>query len=310
MATQSKAAREPEMQEWNDEWLVRRGNYLTTITPALAKDLLERNTNNRRPKLRSIGQYARDMEAGKWDPDASDLKFSRTGELIDGQNRLLACLQAGKSFPTLIRTGLSLSAKAHVDTGVKRTVADMLKMEGVSGQPTVVGAACSLWYRYEDRVLNHGGRRLTNVSGGGRAGQQYVMTHEEVLTFLQEHPTIDQYALHASSLRNRVMPALPPSAILAFLAMAATKDEALLRDMIERLGNGEYGGPDDPLPLLVQYAAMVRGNTGNGSPGHRGRVLQESVVLAMTRVWNAMRGGDPIKGRLHIKVTDTLVLPL
>lgn len=300
-----------ELQEWNEEWLVIKGNYLTLITPDLAKDLLERNSNNRKPKARAIGQYRRDMEAGRWDPDASDIKFARTGELLDGQNRLIACVEAGVPFPTLVRTGLSVHSRSHVDTGVKRTVADMLRMElGITDNPTTIGAAVLLRVRYEDRVLNHQGKRSINVSAGGRPAQNMVLTHDEYLVYLTEHPLFQKLHARAESMRKRAFPAFPASAVLAFMAMAAEQDEKALLTLTEQLMEGEYGGVDSPLPRLVHYAAMVRGNTNLGSPGHKGQVLQQSVVLAMTRVWNATRGGDPIKGRLHIKTSDRLVLPI
>lgn len=300
----------PEILEWDDEWLVRKGNYVTLIDPELARKLLERNYNNRKAKDRAITSYARDMKAGKWDPDASDLKFARTGELLDGQNRLMACIQAKVPFATLVRTGLAVHTRAHVDTGVKRTVADMLRMElGVQGNTTTVGAAILLRVRYEDRVHNHQGKRLVNASAGGRPGQLINMTHDEILTYITEHPLVTTLHSTAESARKRTFPAFPPSAILAFLTMAGEIDEKAAMHFMDRLMEGEFGGTDDPLPKLIHYAAMVRGNTGGGSPGHRGQILQQSVVLALTRTWNATRGGQPLKGRLHIKVSDRLILP-
>jgi|SRR3954468_2101285 hypothetical protein len=300
-----------EIQEFNDEWLVVRGNYLTLITPELALEMLERNYNNRKPKERAIAAYARDMAAGAWDPDASDIKFARTGELLDGQNRLYACIRAGVPFATLVRTGLAIHTRAHVDTGVKRTVADMLRMElNIQKNPTTVGAAVLLRVRYEDRVNHHHGRRLSNASAGGRPNQTLVLTHEEVLAYIEEHPMMTTYHATAESMRKRTLPAFPPSAILCFLTMAGEQDEKAMLHFVDRLTEGEFGGTDDPLPKLVHYAAMVRGNVSGGSPGHRGQVLQQSVVLAMTRTWNATRGGEPLRGRLHIKITDRLMLPV
>jgi hypothetical protein len=43
-----------EVQKYDPEMLVRRGNYLVIITPEIAAELLERNKNNRKPKRRAI----------------------------------------------------------------------------------------------------------------------------------------------------------------------------------------------------------------------------------------------------------------
>lgn len=297
-------------QKWDDKWLTTRGDYHAVIDPQLAQKLLELNVRNRPPKQLAISRYARDMVAKRWDGDASDIKFSSQGKLIDGQNRLIACMVSGASFPTLVRTGLNPDSRRHVDTGVKRTAADMLRMEGVGGSATSIGAAVTLWVRYADRVQNHKGKRLSNQSGGGMRTQTLVLTHDEILEFLGRHPTIQTMAPRAEAIRRQIMPAIPTSAILAFLAMAAEKDEAETNRFADRLISGDYGGPGDPMVALVQYAARVRGNVGSiGSPGHRGRVAQESHLQAMSRVWNATRKGEKIEGRLHIKISDRLVMP-
>jgi hypothetical protein len=295
----------PELVEWDDEFLVRRGNYLTTITPDLAKQLLDRNYNNRRPKIRAIGQYAKDMKAGRWDPDASDLKFARTGELVDGQNRLMACVQADTPFPTLVRTGVRLEAKNHVDTGVKRTVSDMLKMKDIK-YPTATGAAVALWDRYVWRITTYGGKRTLGQSHPDRLPS--AMTHDEIERFLEAHPGLIEYGTEAEHLR-KIMPAIPPSVTVCWSGMCSEIDRPLLEDTLGRLLNAEFGDRGDPLQALVGYAAMARGIVGYGNNGRRGRVTQESHMIAMVRVWNALRHGDKIENRIIVKVNSKLILP-
>lgn len=298
-------ASEPEVREWDDEWLVRRGNHLTLITPELAERLLERNTNNRRRKAGAIRKYARDMATGRWDPDASDLKFARTGELIDGQNRLHACVQAGVPFPTLVRTGLGLGAKTHVDTGVKRSTADALAMRGYD-RPIVIAAAVGLRERYRERVEEFDGRRAID-SGKLRRGH---LTHEEVFEYLDHHPTVPEFAYYAQALRDRVMPALTASSLLAGLSWFAEIEHPLAEDIAQRLLNGELGGPGDPLQALLRYAAVARAQRGAGNGGARSRVAGESHLLTLIQVWNAIRAGEPIEQRLVRKMTDRLILPV
>lgn len=299
----------PAIRAWDDKLLKSRGHYIIAVTPDIARSMLERNTLNRQPKKLSIPKYARDMAAGAWNPDSSDLRFSNKGDLMDGQNRLLACLIANVSFTTGVLTGLDPDARDHVDTGVKRTSSDMLRMHGVTAYPAAISAAATLWMRYQDRVENYAGKRLANASGGGNSGVQISPTHKEILAFLEAHPLLEKYASMAESLRSQALPAIPPSVTLAFMGMAAEKDEAEAVRFADRLITGQYGSADDPLIALVQYAARIRvaGKTGGG---HRGRIAQDSHLQALSRVWNASRGGAPIKGRLHIKVTDRLVMPI
>lgn len=292
------------IQKWDPKWLSQRGNQVTEITPEIAGQLLERNTANRPPKPRMIKQFARDMEAGKWDPDASDIKIAATGELVDGQNRLLACLLAGVPFPTLVRFGVSTASKRHVDTGTKRTVADMLSMEGITSNTTAVAAAISLRIRYTTRVEQFGGKRAVDTKGIN------PLTHEEILVYLNEHPSLRDFATIAGTLRAQ-MPAIPSSSFLAGLSLMAETDAGAdgATKFADQLVTGDFGGPGDPMQALVAYAAMQRANS-TGSPGYKGRMGQEAHLLAFIKVWNAWRKGQKIERRIIVKITDKLVLPV
>lgn len=293
----------PEVVEFDPEMLVRRGNYVVLITPELAGELLSRNRNNRNPKTRKIRQYARDMEAGKWDPDASVLLFDRKGDLIDGQNRLMACESIAVPFATMIRTGLRSETRRHVDTGAARTTADVLKMEGVTVSAAGLGAAVGLRQRYEDRVHNYGGKRVTDSKGS-----LPPMTHEEMLEYLAAHPNMEKMGSLAEAVRRQVIPTIPVSVAMCAFGMFADVDENTARSMGDRLIHGEYGGVGDPLVALIAYAARVRQNP-SGNPGYKGRQGQESHLLAMIRVWNALRAGQKIEGPIIVKITDRLVMP-
>lgn len=294
-----------ELLPFTRELLDTRGNYLVLITPADAEFLLTLNTNNRRPSKTKLVQYVRDMAAGRWDPDASDLKVATTGELIDGQNRLMACRLAGVPFRTLLRTGVRPEAKRHVDVGKKRTVADLLGMQGLptGASMSLIGAAIALHQRYMDRMLNHGGKRALDV-------KLDPMTHDEVLAFVDKHPLVVEFGSDASTL-HRQMPAIPGSSFGCFLMMAGEVDKDAAHLFSSRLRAGEFGSPvgHDPLVALVQYSARVRATGGMGNGGYRGRNAQESHLLALIRTWNAIRQGEQLE-RIVVKISDRLVLPV
>lgn len=287
----------PEVVEWDPEFLVRRGNYVTLITPELAESLLEQNTNNRKLKERMVQSFMHDMKAGKWDPDASDIKFARTGELIDGQHRLRACIEAGVPFPTLVRTCVNKDARQRVDTGTRRSAADAIKMAGYGNYQATLGAAVGLRVRYE-RFIGEPRRELDTY-------RMPAMTHDEVLEYLTKHPMVDRLAIPGHSMR-RMIPAIPPSVIVAMLSLGAEKDEKLAWSFVDRMIHGEYGGMvGDPLVNLVQYAATQRA-LQSGSPGARGRATAASHLIAMIRVWNALRADEPMEQRIHVKSTDLI----
>lgn len=116
------------------------------ITPEDAKDLLRRNTRNRKLRNSIVDRYALDMREGRWAYTGDAIKFSED-ELLDGQHRLAACIKAGVAFKTDVIWNLDPSCREAIDCGFKRTPTDILQIEGfqVAGD---VGALCRLIAAY------------------------------------------------------------------------------------------------------------------------------------------------------------------
>jgi hypothetical protein len=101
------------------------------ITPAYAKELLEKNTCNRRLKLANILKYAKDIANGQWRETGEAIKFSKTNVLLDGQHRLLAVIKANVPTYFHIAFGLEDSTLPFLDTGSSRSAADVFKIKGI-----------------------------------------------------------------------------------------------------------------------------------------------------------------------------------
>lgn len=258
---------------------MRRGNYMTLITPELAAELLERNTNNRKMKRRAIEKYARDMKSGRWDADAADLKFNRKGELVDGQNRLSACVEADTAFPTLLRTCVSDKARDHVDQGVRRTVGDSFRMAGVI-DPNVVGAAVQLRARW-DRLSTEG-YSLTET--------RVSLTHQEAIDYLATHPAIEKMANKGTQM-SRLGPGITRSVWVAFLSMAAEASEKDAHEFADLWINGESHGTGDPLLALARFVAQAQAPR---TMRHRDRLQNVKNLLALVKTWNAWRLEEPL----------------
>lgn len=104
---------------------------LERITPDKAKNELAYNTGNFRPIDKSrIRNLVREMTTGNWDVNGETIKFSDSGEMLDGQHRLTACVVSGVTINSLVVRGLSCSAY-HVDRGKPRTVGQWLRHNNV-----------------------------------------------------------------------------------------------------------------------------------------------------------------------------------
>ena len=88
-----------------------------------------------------VKQYAADMIADNWKLTGESIKFNTNGKMFDGQNRLLAVIEADKIRPgiaiefTVVR-GVEPSAMFVIDSGGMRRPADALKIAGVSKYET------------------------------------------------------------------------------------------------------------------------------------------------------------------------------
>lgn len=94
--------------------------------------MLERNTCNRTLRENHVRNLASDMVLGLWREETGEsIKFSKSGQLIDGQHRLHAVVRAQKSIRFMVVVGLSPNVMDVIDTGIKRNASDVLYLKGV-----------------------------------------------------------------------------------------------------------------------------------------------------------------------------------
>jgi len=98
------------------------------ITPAMAEAWLKLSAGNRFVNPDHVLAYGVDMEAGRWDADASEIVFDEDGKLIDGHHRLEAVKAVGKTVTMLVKRGVAKSARSVIDTGRSRNVVDIMSM--------------------------------------------------------------------------------------------------------------------------------------------------------------------------------------
>jgi hypothetical protein len=91
--------------------------HLVTMTPELARELLERNASERtsRSDQELVECYAEQMRRGEWLPTYDTLKVNASGGLMDGQHRLQAVIRSGWTGPMLVVTGVPDGAAWAMD---------------------------------------------------------------------------------------------------------------------------------------------------------------------------------------------------
>lgn len=116
-----------------------------TFTPKMAATILGlggdgvgRNTHNRNRKLKKINEYADDMTDNQWRLTGDTIKFTQSGALGDGQNRLFACAKSKKSFRTHVVFGIADDVFPWLDKGKQRSIGDDFFIDGMEN-PVLLG---------------------------------------------------------------------------------------------------------------------------------------------------------------------------
>ena len=103
------------------------------IGPIQASKYLENRTRNRQLNKRTVDRYVAAMVAGAWELTHQGVAFDKEGKLFDGQHRMAAVVQSGKT----IEFSVSRYVKSEdvpmlvVDSGHARNAGDRLVIGGV-----------------------------------------------------------------------------------------------------------------------------------------------------------------------------------
>src|SRR5579862_4519197 len=96
------------------------------ITPALAQDFLQRKLPTRLANPTAIRLYAATMKEGRWRLNGESIIFDTKGQMIDGVQRLSACIAAGKDFITYVVENADPAIANTVDQHRRRRYVDLL----------------------------------------------------------------------------------------------------------------------------------------------------------------------------------------
>lgn len=127
-----------------------------TISPKVAETYLGMMVVNRHPSRRKVEQYAEDMKSGSWDLTGEAIKFNTKGKLIDGQNRLLACIKAQKNFRTAVHRNVPDSSFRSLDQGAKRTFGNYLQIKGFGSANNLAAVTLLTFHYYHKQQWSRG----------------------------------------------------------------------------------------------------------------------------------------------------------
>ncbi len=253
-------------------WLIKNppeGSIQMTITPAMAEEMLVYNTDNRPLSAATVKKYKGEIERGRWMQTGVPIIFSTTARLLDGQNRLNACVEAGKSFVNDVRFGITDEAFAFIDRGKTRTAADIFAIHGVPNYTQIASATRWVW-QYDNNLM-------TGISSGWG-----YLNPDELYEFYLLHQKMQAGIPICNAFTKSGL--LPPSLALFLHYVCARKscqqaDEFYL-DVALGVDRRRSASPEYKLhQLLVKNAANER------------KLHRIALSAVCINAWNAMRLG-------------------
>lgn len=218
-----------------------------SVSPALARQWLAKNGNNRNMREDVAHRYAKDMAEGRWYLSHQGIAFYEDGTLADGQHRLFAVTVYNKPVTFIVTHNIPKAAAQMIDQHIPRQAHDAIKIAGGADwiDRNVVAIARVL---LSDMGTDVHTKSVAQI-------QAYIEKYDEPLRF-------------AHSLSPRKKRFLTPAAILAcyFCAERAGVPRDVIKRFSEIMITGEISGPQENAAIrLREYLIQAGGGAWIGA---------------------------------------------
>lgn len=246
-----------------------------SITPKYAQEILDKmeaacaagKSVNRNVRQHRVDRYARDMEAGNWVENGESIKLDQEGVLKDGQHRLRAVVKSGCTIPMYFATVADDRAFSTIDTGMGRSDAFVLSVEGIKNGRTVAAVTTILW---------------RNEEGLSPLDRAVCPSVKEKIELLAKYPEIQDAIRELKSFEDGTLP--NSSVFIAVRVM--TWENPKSQDFFKKLLGGEGLTKSSPAAALRTFLIRAKRSRMSMHPG---------IILALTvKAWNAFSSGEKI----------------
>lgn len=259
------------------------------VTPSLAEDMLKLNTKNRAISQPTVNRYVSDITNGRWLEDTGELiKVSKTGQILDGQHRLMAVSKSGESVWFHIAYGLDDSVFSVLDTGKLRNASDTFRVAGVL-QSNSIPSILSTFNTLEDGRF-------------GNSQKDQKRNNAELLEQYSENPNFwYEVSTSAHSWYTLFAKILSPSQIGGTYAHLHGKNSELANEFMAQLCTGK-AITNEVISLLRNK--LIIDKTSN-------RKLSPSFKLALIiKSWNYFVKGSTVKVLRYDPLTESYPLAI
>tara|TARA_R110000782_G_scaffold247094_1_gene333797 strand:+ start:372 stop:1163 length:792 start_codon:yes stop_codon:yes gene_type:complete len=235
------------------------------ITPSAAEEILGRNPNNRKITKSHVAFLADQMRSGQWQFDGQPIRFDSFGRLLDGQHRLTAIVESGRSIELLVVSGIDEKAFQVMDTGKRRSGSDSLSAMGIQ-YPNEIAAAAKMVMRLKKNEFDQARLKSTNT---------------DIINWYEENKEIDVIVKQADSLKKQFSGVMTTSLIATLIYLFNEKSVIHSELFMNQLCNGL--AMDNKNPIHVLRKKLIEDRISKSS-----LPLKEKLALIF-KAWNFYR---------------------
>jgi hypothetical protein len=248
------------------------GTLYRTVTPEIADWLLKLNTDNRPLSRREVNRFAKILKTGDWQITGETIIVAREGILNEGQHRLHAIKESGVSAPCDVRFGVPRSAFHATGTGRKRSVGDVLAIEGYNNS-TCQAALARLMHLYDCNKMGHAREHIEP---------------RQILDIVTDNDDIGEIAARIRRNKLPITRCASFGVVLVIAARTAPKDQ--LFAFVDVVAGGLAQTEEDPARCLHRNFLKLSLD--------RIKLRQEEIMAMTVKAWNAWINGTSVQLKL------------
>ena len=245
-----------------------------TITPDMAKAMLQSNIRNRKISHGTIEAYSQDMLSGNWGISHQGIAFNPDGKLMDGQHRLLAIIKSGIPVQMLVCTDVPLTY--NIDNGRRRTPLNQLTMRGSVVSEQLINSQNISVARFY-MIRNKSKITITTAQL-----EQFMFDHENAFIALQE----------CTSGNNKLRGvSISPVHYALFAALVNGVESGTVKRLYELLVSGIGNGSDLDNMVIRQRNILMNIASAKSVP----RGSYEEITKKMQKLIELFANGKAMK---------------
>jgi hypothetical protein len=258
---------------------------MVEFTPDVCETILEKHNSNNRPITeRTVKLLSRVLTSNQWMVTGETIIFSDQQQCLNGQQRCSACKETGIPFKSLVAVGVTPDAFRVMDQHRKRSLGQVLTIEGHTSTNVLSGALNWIASFFERGVMSQSGLRQP-------------LTTEDYLDLLDKHSDLAGFVSQVCSFKSTKLyggASLPA----AFLYLTSRVNESLALRMFEVIQNSTI--PETPEWNMVRL--LSRQLTDNLTSIRK--LMKIDIAALMIKTWNSLLTGKVGKNLYYRKNED------